>query len=128
MKTRSLLLAATILTTFLTAASCGPAQEPTPTTPNPTSLDGAVLFAAYCAECHGANAEGTDRGSRITPDSPAILNRTEEQLISLVQFHRAALGLSPQQATALASFLRDHQAMRFLAFAAAPKIMINYFR
>jgi mono/diheme cytochrome c family protein len=108
MKPGSLLLAATILTAFLNTASCGPAQEPTTTTPNPTSLDGAVLFAAYCAECHGSNAEGTDRGARITPDSPAILNRTEEQLISLVQFHRAALGLSRQQAVALAGFLRDH--------------------
>ncbi|MEL7562264.1 hypothetical protein [Dehalogenimonas sp. 4OHTPN] len=108
MKTRSLLLTVTALTALLTTASCGPGPEPTATTPNPNSLDGTVLFAAYCAECHGSNAEGTDRGARITPDSPAILNRTEEQLISLVQFHRAALGLSRQQAVALAGFLRDH--------------------
>lgn len=108
MKTRSLFLTATLLAAVLTAASCGPGPEPTATTPSPTSLDGAVLFAAYCAECHGLNAGGTDRGGRITPDSPAILNRTEEQLISLVQFHRAALGLSRQQATALAEFLRGH--------------------
>jgi mono/diheme cytochrome c family protein len=108
MKTRRILLAAVLVVAVAAASSCSSGPGQSKPTPNPTSLDGAVLFAAYCAECHGPNAEGTDRGSRITPDSPGISNRTQEQLNSLVQFHRAALGLSSQQTVALAGFLRDH--------------------
>lgn len=54
---------ATVVAAAMLVPSCGEAAD-TPTTPQDPALAtaGADLYAAHCAECHGADLRGTDRG------------------------------------------------------------------
>jgi mono/diheme cytochrome c family protein len=54
---------ATVVAAAMLVASCGQTAD-TPTTPQDPALAaaGAGLYAAHCAECHGADMRGTDRG------------------------------------------------------------------
>lgn len=58
---RRLLLPVTLIAlSAVLAAACGDDSEPAAT---PTSdLDGAGLYAANCASCHGADLQGTSQG------------------------------------------------------------------
>ncbi|MDE0802980.1 MAG: c-type cytochrome [Acidimicrobiales bacterium] len=58
---RRLLLSFTLVAlSVLLAAACGDDSEPAATPAN--DLDGAALYGANCASCHGADLRGTSQG------------------------------------------------------------------
>ncbi|KTB48117.1 c-type cytochrome [Dehalogenimonas alkenigignens] len=106
----ALLLLSTLLILTLTAAGCGKTAASIGNNPAPSTsavLMGAQLYLASCAECHGANGEGTNKGNPVNRDSEASAGRTLEELTNLIKYHRSRLNLSDEQITSLANYLKQ---------------------
>lgn len=89
------------------AATASPvAASPTPaaTAPPPGAVEaGAVLYAQRCARCHGAAAEGTPQGPRLTgiPDQAAFFAAWERDHASMFA------GMAAEQRAAIWAWLQS---------------------
>lgn len=59
---RHLLPITVVLLSVVFGAACAGGGESGPVTAPSTDLDGAALYEANCASCHGADLRGTDKG------------------------------------------------------------------
>jgi len=99
-----------LATTLLMVAGCGGGTTATSnvaTTGNNAGTTGIELYSNNCARCHGSDRQGTVYGKTIISTTSTIANSTEQQLSTLISFHRAGLHLTPEQLSALATFLKN---------------------
>lgn len=97
-------------TTTVTPTTVPTTTRPPTTTP-PVSVDGAPIYAANCAACHGADRKGivlgdTVIGPNITPNSAALTTLTTAQLSSFIAGHGTGPSLTSGQRDALAAWLK----------------------
>lgn len=126
---RNPLLTATLLAAALGAlglSACGRQAEDTPTGTAPAAEDAAPLtaapanaadqFAVFCANCHGANGQGTSI-------FPKLAGLTAETVKSRLADYKAGKQVGPQSAVMMpvASMLSDAETDALAAYIAALK-------
>jgi mono/diheme cytochrome c family protein len=100
--------------------------------PGTASLDGAALYATYCAACHGANLEGQPEWRKRRPDGrlPApphdatghTWHHSEQQLFDITKHGLLPPNAPPDYATDMPAFkgtLSDAEIRAVLAWIAA---------
>jgi cytochrome c len=79
-----------------------PTPAPTPTTPTPVA-DGVVLYASYCASCHGALATTTKQGTTLARLQNAIAGNIGRMgtlsTLSVAQIQALVTALTPSTPT-----------------------------
>ncbi len=98
-------------------------ENAAPVTGSPATLQGADLYAATCAECHGADLRGTDEGPSFlspvyNPNHHSDDNFRLAVQIGARQHHwrfgnmPPVEGLSEADVEAIIAFVREQQAIR----------------
>ena len=98
---------------LLVASAQNPSQK-RPTSSKPDSIQGKQTFTSTCAQCHGLDGKGSERGPNIA-DKPSVQRLSDSQIFHVIENGVAGTGmpafhsLEESQIRALVAYLRTLQ-------------------